>query len=233
MEKTYNNIISSSIATCIAEIITLPICTIKTNYQNTSNISIYETCKSIHNLSGFIGFYNSSFFALVSQILSTTIKYTLYQNFKGSKTGNLDKVISGLCAGICSSIITHPVDVLKIHYQMNASFLNEMEKYGIKIFYRGYSKTLIKTSVGSACYFPMFDIFNKYMKNSTISAFMSAIVSTTILQPFDYMKTRHIYGLKFSQQNYFKGLGLNLMRIVPHFIIVMNIIDYINRKKIF
>jgi len=48
------------------------------------------------------------------------------------------------------------------------------------------------------------------------------------------MKTRQIYGLPWFQgyhpRLYFKGLSLNLIRIVPHFVIVMTTVDVLRNR---
>ena len=224
-----NDILSSSIATCTAELITIPIYTIKTNYQNNDNISIPKVFKHIYTNYGIKGFYNSFGMAMFSQMVSTSAKYTLYQKIKPHLSS---KILSGTLSGIISSVLTHPIDVVKIHFQMQTSFIKAFKKIGIAIFYRGYSKSLLKSSIGSSCFFPFYDIFNEKIKNITLSAIFSATLSTTILQPIDYMKTRQTYGLHYGYNPlmYFKGLSLNLSRVVPHFIITISIIEYMKNN---
>ena len=236
------DLISSALATFVAEIVTFPICTLKTNYQNTNNVSIHYTCKNIWNKYGFRGFYNASGWAIGSQMLSTSAKYTFYQLFKDiipKKMTILDysfgnTIISGTCSGIASSIITHPVDVVKIHSQMHKLFLPELKTHGVYIFYRGYSKSFFKSGLGSSFFFPLYDMCKNYVYNSTLASLLSAIVSTTIIQPIDYMKTRHIYGQSFFTGYYpvpyFKGLSLNLARVVPHFTIMMTLLELIKSR---
>lgn len=257
--KTHKYIIASASSACIAEIITFPICTLKTNYQNTNGASIIKIFQNIWNKHGICGFYNASRWGIFSQMLSTSTKYTWYQTLKNTIP---NKFLAGVCSGILASLMTHPIDVIKIHYQMRTPFRPELKKHGLSLFYRGYSKTLIKSSIGSLCFFPLYDTFNGYIDNSSIAAMMSSVVSTIILQPIDYMKTRQIYGnFMFFQTNsidilskigiklftkntinnlqinhtnvnfiykvlpYFKGLSLNLGRVVPHFVITMTFID--------
>ena len=65
---------------------------------------------------------------------------------------------------------------------------------------------------------------------------LAALTSTIIIQPLDYLKTRHIYGQSLYEggfknlSSYYKGLSLNLMRIVPHFMITMLMIEYLKVK---
>jgi hypothetical protein len=216
-----HDIISSSIATCIAELVTIPIYTVKTNYQNT-NMKLLGCVGGIYSKYGIKGFYNSSGIAIFSQILSTSIKYTLYQKFKPQLPS---KILAGTISGICSSVVTHPIDVIKVHLQMHTP----LNINNISIFYRGYSKSLFKSSVGTSCFFPLYDIFNEKLQNNTLSALYSSILSTIILQPIDYMKTRQIYGLHIGYNPifYYKGLSLNLLRIVPHFMITIMVIEYL------
>lgn len=237
MSNVYSNLICSASATAIAEFTTLPICTLKTNYQNTTSNSIINTAANMYKENGVKAFYKASFPAIGSQMISTSSKYVLYryledQNFKYS-----NKVLNGLFAGLTSTIITHPLDSIKIHLQMNTPFISELKTHGFKLFYRGYSKTLGKIFVSSCLFFPLYDMYNNYFKNKQISntsfwsSFASGFTSTLVMHPIDYMKTRQIYGLPIFQgwnpKNYYKGLTLNLMRVVPHFIIVMTTIDYL------
>ena len=92
--KNYDkNAIYSSIGTGISEIVTLPICTIKTNFQNTNSISIISTIKDIYLREGFKSFYKASFPAIFSQIFSTSSKYVLYR-YIDNNTLNHDHKIS-------------------------------------------------------------------------------------------------------------------------------------------
>jgi hypothetical protein len=144
------------------------------------------------------------------------MKYTLYKELN-KHCDNL--VFNGFLSGIITSLITHPIDYLKVHKQMFAQ-----HDYN---FYRGYSKTFLKIGIGSSMFFPLNDMFKKRYDVFTASL-LSAVISTLVMHPFDYMKTRQIYNLPFYQGlnifKYYKGLSINLLRIVPHFCIVMNVI---------
>ena len=236
MKQTHaQNIINSAIATATAEILTLPICTIKTNYQNTDGRTIYSTCQTIYRRNGVSGFYNASFPAIASQIISTSSKYFFYKYLEGENYRYSNKILNGMMSGIMSSLITHPIDTVKIHYQMDKPLLPEIRRHGIRLFYRGYSKSFGKACLGSSLFFPIYDYINNQIHTPVVASLLSAIISTTIIQPMDYLKTRHIYGLPLYQGFkfgvYYKGLSLNLMRIVPHFMIVMTTIDYLQRKS--
>lgn len=226
--SSVNNMIAAASATCVAELATLPFCTLKTNYQNAVNSSISQITRSIWKQYGVRGFYNASLWAISSQVLSSTSKYVIYQEIKDYLP---NKFMAGAVTGVMASCVTHPFDVLKIHAQMHKPFVPELRVVGPTLFYRGYSKTAVKSLIGSSCFFPIYDTVYQHTDNPVHSAFVSAVASTTIMQPMDYMKTRHIYGQSYfsgwNPRPYFKGLTLNMARVVPHFVITMTLIEKI------
>jgi len=87
----YTNCFSSCVGTLFAEVITLPICTIKTVYQNNMTLTIPSTIQSIYKAGGVKGFLSASSPAIITQILSTCSKFTLYEKIKHQRqTTNSD-----------------------------------------------------------------------------------------------------------------------------------------------
>ncbi len=234
--KYYQTVVNSAIGTFLAEIVTLPICTVKTNYQNSSHISPLEICKKLYKNGGLKSFYSASVPAITSQVFSTSCKFTLYQYFEEQNYKYSNKMINGSISGLITSLVTHPIDTIKIHIQMGTPFIPELKKYGIGLFYRGYSKSLSKILVASSLFYPVYDYAYQTYRNAFYASFISAVVSTTIMHPIDYLKTRHIYGLSLYQGwnplSYYKGFSVNLARIVPNFIIIMVSIDYLKTNPI-
>lgn len=72
-----NQLISSSLATAIAELATLPICLVKTNYQNT-NQNIPWIIKQIYSREGITGFYRASLSHHLREPPSPWISSNLY-----------------------------------------------------------------------------------------------------------------------------------------------------------
>jgi hypothetical protein len=275
----FKNLFYSASATGIAEIITLPVCTLKTNFQNSSSTSIVETVKNIYTKEGVKAFYKASFPAITSQMFSTSTKYVMYKylddrnffsslqphNQKGyheTKSNHSAKIVNGILSGILISLVTHPLDVVKINLQnvmFKSSSYDKPKVYSststsfhnkLKVYYQGYSKTLSKVIVGSALFFPLKDIYSDFFKKqqernhksksnndafhlSLKSSFCSAITSTIIIHPIDYLKTRHIGNQTlyngWNPKIYYKGISLNLLRVVPHFTITMTLIDIMTK----
>jgi len=228
------NLTNSAIATAISEVLTLPICTIRTNYINQlyPKQTLSELIKTNYNTYGLKWFFSAKYPAIAGQIISTSSKYTLYKvlpfyNPLNAFTSNkfLFDVSNSIGAGILTSLITHPLDYVKIQTQMNNLNLNP------KHVYRGYSKTFAKATIGGATFLPIYDWAKDNFSNPILSSAFSAILSTIIMQPFDYLKIRNIYGISnFKYKNLFDGVGLNLLRIVPGFMITMSLIEFLNKK---
>lgn len=224
-------VVSMIIATGIAEILTLPVCTVKTNYQN-NKIPISQVIRQIYTQQGISGFYRASFPALGSQILSSTMKFNLYRQITPYiQVDNrfIQLPIASFLGSVITSLFTHPLDYFKIHLQMNST-----TKPVFKNMYQGYSKSLAKLTVGSLTFLPIYDLSNDHLKNPILSSMMSSIISTIIIHPFDYQKTRHIYGISpwhgIQITQYYRGLSLNLARVIPHFTIMMSINAWLSSK---
>lgn len=241
---SFTDIIASTISTVFAEIITIPICTVKTNYQTNLNYkSIINVTNDIYKAHGIYGFYNSSMSAMTSQIVSTSTKFTAYNYIKEKRhTEQKDiknNILNGSLSGIISSVFTHPLDVIKVHNQNQLSIMNEIKTHKMSIFYRGYSKSLFKNIALTSLIFPFYDFYKYHFNNSIISAGLSAITASIFLHPIDYLKIRHISnqslyinytGLLNFTKYYYRGLHINLMRIIPHFVITMVITEKIKEK---
>lgn len=234
MSVSKSNLINSAIAVGISEFVTLPISTIKTIYQNTSDKTIIDVIKKIYKEGGIRSFFRSTSASVFSQVFSTSTKYSLYKYLEDKvKFKYSSKFFNGLASGIFISVFTHPIDFVRIHHQMNGPILPIIKSEGYRVLFRGYNKTLLKSSFGTALYYPLYDYAFGYFNNIIYASIISAIISATLLQPIDYYRTRHIYSsiwyLGLRPKNLFKGLSLNLARVVPHFVIMMVLLDYFNK----
>lgn len=241
-----SRLIPSAVSAVIAELVTLPVCTIKTVYQNTERSqTISDTIKQIYGQSGIRGFYRSSGSSILLQGVSTTLKFTMYRYLNCRfEVDSRDKMapschgrrfVHGAIAGFIASLVTHPIQVLKIYNQMNQSLITELRIFGPRILYRGYSKTLIKTTLSASLYFPLYDIYYAQTHRVDLAAIASAATSCLIIHPFDYFRTRQIYNKPLFQGwhlgIYYRGLSLNLLRTIPHFVIFMSVAQTISISK--
>ncbi len=236
--SNYANIISSCVGTLFAEILTIPVCTIKTVYQNNSPETIPNTIRTIIKTQGIKGLFSASGPAIITQILSTSSKFTLYErikNYRGTSTSNiLDNSINGMISGVAGSLITHPFDVWKNFTQRNVNYLTQLKKstsfnnFITKGLYPGYTGSIGKNLALYSTLFPLNDFYKSQFNSIYISAPLTTITVSLIVQPFDYYKVVKMAGNKPVQP--FRGFSLMLARNIPHFTITMCVTDWINKN---
>ena len=224
-----DNIIPSVLGTLTAEILTLPICTVKTIYQNNKLLSIYQTINLIIKNSGYKGFIQASLPAIASQIISTSTKYSFYtiikEKRKTKSTDLLSNSINGMLGGVLGSIFSHPVDVWKNYLQRNEVF--NWKSLNLKLYYQGYSASIYKNIVLYSCLFPIYDYYKTKFNSIYISSICTTLTVSLIIQPFDYYKTVKMAGInnKILLKDFSRGFGLLLARSIPHFLITMTITE--------
>lgn len=215
----------SSIATLIAEVVTLPICTLKTNYQNNS-LSIRET---FHHVRQNRLFFKASIPSICSQVVSTSTKYTFYQILREIiQTEKSDLTMNsmiGMMSGVAGSLFNHPFDVWK-NYQQRGERIPSLH---YKTLYQGYTGSIGKNVSLYSVLFPINDYYSSKFKSQWISAPLTTLTVSLIVQPFDYYKVVKMAGN--SPKNPVRGLSLMLARNIPHFAITMYVIDIMSKKS--
>lgn len=241
MPVRLENIVNASVGAFVAELATLPICNIKTNYQIADATTIRQTITNIYAINGVRSFYAGLVPAIGSQVLTTAARYSLFKHLEETNLifpyKFINSMTNGMISGVAASIATHPIDFVRIQLQANQSVSCEIKNYGLGVLYRGYSKSFSKILCGSALYLPLYTKTRNHISNPICASFVSAVVSTTLIHAVDYLKIRHVANKKICNwwkvSILFKGLSLNLLRIVPHFMIMMTTIDYLSKKNIF
>lgn len=235
------DLIASSSGTTIAEILTIPICTVKTNYQTDLNYkSIVTVAKDIYKSRGWYGFYNASFSAMLAQVASTSTKFTAYNYIKKLRNTQpndiKNNILNGAIGGSIASVFSHPFDVVKVHQQQNITFLSELKSIGPSLFYRGYSKSLTKNILLTSTVFPLYDFYKAKINNVIIASALASMTVTILIHPIDLLKVRQISNkelylsfdkLQSTMKYYYRGVHINLMRVLPHFMITMVITEKI------
>ena len=226
------HLVSSIIGSGCAEVLTLPICTVKTIYQtNTlSGKTISQIISYIYLTNGFKGFFQASVPAITSQILSTSSKYYLYHQIKSYRQTDPNDLLSnsfnGALGGVGGSLLSHPFDVWKNYMQRD----QRLQKLNLSTLYSGYSGSFVKNIVLYSILFPVYDFYKLHIGNTVLAAIGTTLTCSIVTQPVDYYKTVLMSGSKFtSWSNPYKGFGLMVSRSIPHFIISMSITDYIKK----
>ncbi len=242
---TTKNILSSAFGTFIAEIVTIPICTLKTVYQNNPKFTIINAYKHIyHQNSSYRGFFQASCPAIISQIISTSSKYSAYEYIKSvrghSEKGDIfNNSINGIIGGFVGSIVTHPFDLWKNFVQRNESYFHHLrfhsiykDQFIINGLYQGYSGSLAKNVILYASLFPLLDFYESKTNHFWLASVATTVSVSLIIQPFDYYKVVKMGGFKLKNiQNPMRGFTLLLARSIPHLFITMSITKYFQNKN--
>ncbi len=249
--KIFNNIINSAIGTLVAELITLPICTLKTVYQNNHTFTIFDAYKHIYNNHhSYRGFFQASSPAIISQIVSTSSKYSAYEFIKNIRNRNivedikeknnkitlLNNSINGIIGGLMGSIITHPFDLWKNFVQRNESYTIHLKNSSknIKSFisnglYQGYTGSIAKNIVLYASLFPLLDYYQSLTPHFWLASLGTTLSVSLLIQPFDYYKVVKMANNEGKIiKNPFRGFSLLLARSIPHLFITMSLTKFLN-----
>ena len=137
----------------------------------------------------------------------------------------------GIISGLAGSLLTHPFDVWKNFTQRNGNdvvHIKNTYKTGNLIFqglYPGYTGSIGKNIALYSSLFPLNDFYKSNFDSIYISAPLTTLTVSLIVQPFDYYKVVKIAGNKPVQP--FRGFSLMLARNIPHFTITMCVTDWI------
>lgn len=202
-------------ASAIAESITSPLDTIKTNLQANlnSNRNITSTIHNIYQVNGIIGFYQSWLPSVCRQVCSSGVRLGLYgyarEHLNGLETNIIGgKIILGAGCGLISSATALPFDNIKTRIQGNQGNIevktNDLVKKiwqseGPSGFYRGFWQTAQRTCLISAVqlptYFTLQDQFNRFDTiplnvRTTMASVLTTVAVTSVVYPIDLCKTQ-------------------------------------------
>jgi hypothetical protein len=199
-----NALVSSGLATLVAETLTFPLCTLGTRYLagDDRKRTIPQVFRAMRQ-EGARAFYRGLPWAAASQALSTATKFALTEQFYGQlrtagymqpplPTDGLNVATTRLlllgltpCAsGILSTVITHPLDWCKIAWQRSTLDKPTLRRdiYQVirdrpSIVYRGWSKSALKSGVGGILWFGMYFALREQFACDAMTA--SAITGVT------------------------------------------------------
>ncbi len=252
----FKSAFSIGLACIPAELLTLPLNTLKINYaasviKNINQKHIIYPIKlnimaiNIYKSRGIYGFFNSSPMAITSQIFSATSKYTIYECLKkhfGTTQNNLLlNILMGSFAGITGAFIVQPIDQVKILRQYDdgkptKSYRSIFKQFLIKpsSAWRGYPASFSKNIVLYGLLYPFYDrAKNVFNNNILISAIVTTLITSTITQPIEFIRTRIMTGyewkLGWSPKVYYTGYTLTAGRAIPHFAITMYFTEFLKK----
>lgn len=217
--------ILGGIASLTAECGTFPIDTTKirlqlqgqvddTVYKHSRYRGMFHAFTRIAHEEGFGALYKGIAPALLRQASYGTLKMGLYQRFKRllsphrNKEGSLPtNIMAGMMAGVISSSVANPTDVLKVRMQAaNAAqptriwtaFHFVYTQEGLRGLYRGVGPTALRAAVLVSVLMPTYDltktlilkygIMEDHIGTHICASFVGGLLSTIATNPFDVVK---------------------------------------------
>ncbi|XP_024215286.1 mitochondrial uncoupling protein Bmcp isoform X2 [Halyomorpha halys] len=180
---------------------------------------------------GFIALYSGISPAVLRQATYGTIKFGSYYSLKDFLENGEESVSTNICcavvAGMVSSAIANPTDVLKVRMQvlgmdnrlgLFACFKDIYNLEGLSGLWRGVGPTSQRAAVIAAVELPIYDFCKHCLKskigdsvsNHFISSFIASLGTAVASTPLDVLRTRLMNQRKFiitdrKSSNIYKG----------------------------
>jgi solute carrier family 25 carnitine/acylcarnitine transporter 20/29 len=168
-----NDIKAGFIAGMTRAFISQPFDTIKTRMQSSNYKNSYLCLKSSIKNDGFLSLYKGIAFPLIGNAFILGIQFNTYHYFN-----NICPPISGAMAGLFSSLISNPVELVRIKMQLsnkthnNKNYKNSfvcakniISTNGYAGLFKGQQITTIRDIIGYYGFFYVFDKYPRYQHN--------------------------------------------------------------------
>ena len=141
-------------------------------------------------------------------------------------------IYSGLSAGLLTSIICNPLDVIRTHKQLNIKY-----KLSFKFLYRGFSLSILTIPPFWSIYFPVYNKFKQ--KNLGIfSGYFACNIASTITCPLFFIRQKNQTNNNFNTLNFYKQNGIKPFynALIPTYLVnismlfQMPIYEYLKNK---
>ncbi|XP_077238686.1 putative envelope ADP,ATP carrier protein, chloroplastic isoform X1 [Tasmannia lanceolata] len=175
----------------------------------TKGIGFIEAITLIGKEEGIKGYWKGNLPQVIRIIPYSAVQLFAYETYKKlfrGKDGELSvvgRLAAGACAGMTSTFVTYPLDVLRLRLAvepgcktMSEVALNMLRDEGIGSFYRGLGPSLLGIAPYIAVNFCIFDLIKKslpekYQKrpeSSFVTALVSATLATVMCYPLDTVR---------------------------------------------
>ncbi|XP_073275041.1 probable envelope ADP,ATP carrier protein, chloroplastic isoform X1 [Primulina huaijiensis] len=172
-------------------------------------IGFIEAFTLIGKVEGLKGYWKGNLPQVIRVIpysAAQLFAYETYKNLFSGKDGELSvigRLAAGACAGMTSTFVTYPLDVLRLRLAVEPGYktmtevsLNMIREEGFASFYNGLGPSLIGIAPYNAVNFCVFDLVkkalpDKYQKRTEISlatALVSATIATVMFYPLDTVR---------------------------------------------
>jgi len=210
-------VIDGALAGVFGVTVNFPLDSLKTRIQESKNPrGLTETFMNVYKQNGtmgtlptlYQGYTANLYFIIFEKALKLTVNDFVRERLADKKTGNVSVIsgaYAGAIAGFTQSIVTTPMELLKIKGQIAAKkgetfslgtgIKDKLKQEGPRGLYRGWGSTVARDVPWSLIYFPFYaflkDNFLGYSFGGSFAAGMIAgAASSGLCTPLDVIKTR-------------------------------------------
>jgi Mitochondrial carrier protein len=218
--NVFKGLAFGGIASCVAEIATMPLDVIKVRVQvSPASLKRAPWAETVHvvKTNGPSGLYRGLQPALLRQCSYGSMRYAFYTPLKSwlarvqgkhEIDSLFERALCGAGSGALASVIANPTDLIKIRLQTSggsdASVLSEVRavyaEAGVAGFWRGVAPTAARATVLAAAELSSYDavkrllIERQWMRDGLAlhvsTAMVSGLLATAASSPFDVAKSR-------------------------------------------
>ncbi len=130
--------------------------------------------------------------------------------------------IKGCISGMTGILLSHPVDSIKTHYQIQKNLINY--KYTISNLYKGLASPLVGVGLEKAIVFGTYNYIKNITNNIPLSGAVSGLAASLIVSPYERIKIMKQTNQKINLRDcnpafIFRGLSATFTREIPGFAI--------------
>ncbi|KAJ0699644.1 putative mitochondrial carrier protein [Helianthus annuus] len=172
-------------------------------------IGFMQAFVSVGKQEGIKGYWKGNFAQVVRVLPYSAVQLFAYDTYKrlfrgtDSELSLIGRLAAGACAGMTSTFVTYPLDVLRLRlavdpgYQtMTDVFVKMLKEEGLGSFYRGLGPSLIGIAPYVSVNFCVFDLVKKSLPEkfrnkseaSIVTAFVAASIATLTCYPLDTVR---------------------------------------------
>lgn len=172
-------------------------------------IGFIEAITLIGKEEGLKGYWKGNLPQVIRIIPYSAVQLFAYETYKKlfrGKDGELSvigRLAAGACAGMTSTFVTYPLDVLRLrlavepgHQTMSEVALNILREEGVASFYKGLGPSLLGIAPYIAVNFCVFDLvkkslpekYQKRTESSLLTGLVSATIATVMCYPLDTVR---------------------------------------------
>lgn len=172
-------------------------------------VGFIEAFALIGKEEGIKGYWKGNLPQVIRIIPYSAVQLFAYENYKKlfqGKDGELSvigRLAAGACAGMTSTFVTYPLDVLRLRLAVDPGYktmsevaLKMLKEEGVASFYNGLGPSLIGIAPYIAVNFCVFDLVKKalpekYQKRteaSLVTGLISATIATLMCYPLDTVR---------------------------------------------